>query len=97
MRAFPRFYGGSIPTETANRSLEEIDIIFAKGYVEGISYVKAAEQMPFLTQEQVEQEAVRLGLVDSGSQGGMGEKSIREDSYVDTVDEAYNSDKKKSA
>jgi hypothetical protein len=28
--------------ETAKRSLEEIDIIFAKGYTENISYVKAA-------------------------------------------------------
>ncbi|CAM1503163.1 Fc.00g079390.m01.CDS01 [Cosmosporella sp. VM-42] len=35
--------------ETANRSLEEIAVIFAKGYVEGTSYVKAAEQMSFLT------------------------------------------------
>ncbi|KAF4970583.1 hypothetical protein FZEAL_10003 [Fusarium zealandicum] len=62
--------------ETANRSLEEIDIIFAKGYVEKISYVKAAKELPFLTQEQIEQEAVRLGLVDHASHGVLNEKPV---------------------
>ena len=32
--------------ETAGRSLEEIDIIFARGYVEKVSYVKMAKIMP---------------------------------------------------
>ncbi|KAH8666660.1 sugar transporter [Xylariales sp. PMI_506] len=49
--------------ETAGRSLEEIDIIFAKGYVEKISYVKAAQDLPFLSQEEVESEAIRYGLI----------------------------------
>lgn len=53
--------------ETARRSLEEIDIIFAKGYVENISYVKAAKELPYLTPEEVEQEALRLGLIQTGS------------------------------
>lgn len=51
--------------ETANRSLEEIDIIFAKGNVENMSYVKAAEEMPFLTDAEVEREALRYGLIDT--------------------------------
>lgn len=51
--------------ETANRSLEEIDIIFAKGSVENMSYVKAAKELPFLTDEEVEREALRFGLIDT--------------------------------
>lgn len=51
--------------ETANRSLEEIDIIFAKGSVEKISYVKAAAEMPFLSDAEVESEALRYGLIDT--------------------------------
>lgn len=51
--------------ETANRSLEEIDIIFAKGSVENMSYVRAAEEMPFLTDAEVEREALRYGLIDT--------------------------------
>lgn len=51
--------------ETANRSLEEIDIIFAKGSVENMSYVKAAKEMPFLSDAEVEQEALRYGLIDT--------------------------------
>lgn len=51
--------------ETANRSLEEIDIIFAKGSVEKMSYVRAAEEMPFLSDAEVEREALRYGLIDT--------------------------------
>lgn len=57
--------------ETARRSLEEIDIIFAKGHVEKISMVKAAAELPLLTHEEVEQEALRLGLVQSRAAGAM--------------------------
>ncbi|XXG96862.1 hypothetical protein Hte_003153 [Hypoxylon texense] len=55
--------------ETARRSLEEIDIIFAKGFVEGKSYVRAAEELPLLTPEQVEQEALKYGLIDTAARG----------------------------
>ncbi|KAF7550635.1 hypothetical protein G7Z17_g5571 [Cylindrodendrum hubeiense] len=65
--------------ETANRSLEEIDIIFAKGFVENMSYVKAAKEMPFLSHEEVEQEALRYGLLESISRGAMNEKSPVDD------------------
>lgn len=51
--------------ETANRSLEEIDIIFAKGHVEKMSYVKAAAEMPFLSDAEVESEALRYGLIET--------------------------------
>lgn len=50
--------------ETARRSLEEIDIIFAKGHVENISYVTAAKELPNLQPAEIEEYAVRYGLVD---------------------------------
>ncbi|PLN79661.1 general substrate transporter [Aspergillus taichungensis] len=48
--------------ETANRSLEEIDIIFAKGFTENISYVKASHDLPKLSDEEVEQKAAEYGF-----------------------------------
>lgn len=48
--------------ETAGRSLEEIDIIFAKGYAENISYVKAAEELPFLSESEVLDKACEYGI-----------------------------------
>lgn len=60
--------------ETAGRSLEEIDIIFAKGYCENISYVKAARELPKLTDEQIEQKALEYGFGGIGSRGNDEEK-----------------------
>ncbi|KAK7756223.1 hypothetical protein SLS62_001816 [Diatrype stigma] len=57
--------------ETARRSLEEIDIIFAKGHVEKKSYVQAAKELPLLSDEQVEQEALKYGLIDTAARGAM--------------------------
>jgi hypothetical protein len=51
--------------ETAGRSLEEIDIIFAKGYCEKISYVKASHELPSLTDEEIEQKAIEYGFADA--------------------------------
>ncbi|PBP15736.1 hexose carrier protein [Diplocarpon rosae] len=51
--------------ETRKRSLEEIDLIFAKGYLENMSYVKASYEMPFLTDREVEQMARQYGFGDS--------------------------------
>ncbi len=51
--------------ETAKRSLEEIDIIFAKGNIEKISYIKAAEELPFLGPEEVEAYAIKYGLIET--------------------------------
>lgn len=39
--------------ETSGRSLEEIDLIFAKGYDEKKSYVKAAKELPHLSDSEV--------------------------------------------
>jgi hypothetical protein len=51
--------------ETKYRSLEEIDIIFAKGFVEKTSYVEAAEKLPLLRGADVESYAKRYKLIDS--------------------------------
>ncbi|TPX17693.1 uncharacterized protein E0L32_012020 [Thyridium curvatum] len=56
--------------ETARRSLEEIDIIFAKGYAENISYVKAAEDLPLLSHEEIEVYALKYGLIRDGASQG---------------------------
>ncbi|KAB8227616.1 general substrate transporter [Aspergillus alliaceus] len=48
--------------ETKGRSLEEIDLIFAKGYLEKMSYVQAGKELPYLTDEEVEQVAIQYGF-----------------------------------
>ncbi|KAI9746627.1 MAG: hypothetical protein M1818_000341 [Claussenomyces sp. TS43310] len=60
--------------ETKRRSLEEIDLIFAKGYLENISYVRAAKEMPFLNDHEVDQMARQYGFVDQDDEYRMGEK-----------------------
>lgn len=50
--------------ETAKRSLEEIDIIFAKGYCENIGYVRAARELEFLSDEGIDAKAREYGLVE---------------------------------
>ena len=51
--------------ETAGRTLEEIDVIFALAYTEGKSYVSVANNMPKLSDEEVKAEADRLGLTNA--------------------------------
>ena len=58
--------------ETKKRSLEEIDLIFAKGYLEKISYVKASFDMPFLTDREVEAMAREYGFADSDEEEKVG-------------------------
>ncbi|GAD95889.1 hexose carrier protein [Paecilomyces variotii No. 5] len=48
--------------ETAGRSLEEIDIIFAKGNHEKTSYVTASHNLPKLQDEELEHHAAQYGL-----------------------------------
>lgn len=48
--------------ETAGRSLEEIDIIFAKAYVEKKPAFIVAQELPKLSNQEVEAEGIRLGL-----------------------------------
>ncbi|KAF2742853.1 general substrate transporter [Sporormia fimetaria CBS 119925] len=56
--------------ETKQRSLEEIDIIFAKGYVEKMSYVRAAKELPRLTDAEVQQQARQYGLGEEHEDAG---------------------------
>ncbi|GAA6011496.1 hypothetical protein JCM10207_002639 [Rhodosporidiobolus poonsookiae] len=58
--------------ETAGRSLEEIDVIFARGYVEKVSYVKMAAEMPRLSGAEIEAEYQRLGLGELPQEGAAG-------------------------
>lgn len=37
--------------------------------MENISYVRAAKELPLLTPEQVEQEALKYGLIDTAARG----------------------------
>lgn len=48
--------------ETRGRSLEEIDIVFAKGFVEKMSYVKASHELPMLDDRGVEEHARQYDL-----------------------------------
>ena len=67
--------------ETKQRSLEEIDIIFAKGYAENISYVRAAKELPFLGDEEVEDMALKYRLITErgGGVAGLGMRTASED------------------
>lgn len=60
--------------ETKKRSLEEIDLIFAKGYLEKISYVQASFDLPFLNDREVEAMAREYGFADSDEEHKIGEK-----------------------
>ncbi|OBT70243.1 hypothetical protein VE03_00226 [Pseudogymnoascus sp. 23342-1-I1] len=67
--------------ETKKRSLEEIDLIFAKGYSENISYVRASKELPYLTDAEIENVARSYGFVDEENGGATGiEKSGNESS-----------------
>lgn len=66
--------------ETAGRSLEEIDLIFAKGYTEKMSYVHAAKELPSLDDSHLVSYARDNGYLDgdeeSGSDGSFKEKPV---------------------
>lgn len=47
--------------ETSGRSLEEIDLIFAKGYTEKMSYVRAAKELPSIDENEIERYARQYG------------------------------------
>ncbi|KAF2170546.1 hypothetical protein M409DRAFT_64244 [Zasmidium cellare ATCC 36951] len=57
--------------ETSQRSLEEIDLIFAKGYCEKMNYVRAAKELPRLSDEEVDARAREYGF-SSGSDEEVG-------------------------
>lgn len=53
------------------------DLIFAKGYVEGVSYVKMAKIMPKYSTAEIEAEWQRLGLSDEDRpQSAMGSTAV---------------------
>lgn len=56
--------------ETRKRSLEEIDLIFAKGYLENISYVRASKEMPFLNDTEIDAKAREYGFVSEDEEAG---------------------------
>jgi sugar porter (SP) family MFS transporter len=60
--------------ETKQRSLEEIDLIFAKGFLEKTSYVKASHELPFLTDAEIEGVARRYGFAGEDEEITAGEK-----------------------
>ena len=62
--------------ETAKRSLEEIDLIFAKGYLENISYVKAAKELPYLNDAEVQEMSRQYGFADEDEEYKIGEKGL---------------------
>jgi sugar porter (SP) family MFS transporter len=55
--------------ETAKRSLEEIDLIFAKGHLENMNYVKAAKELPHLDEHGIEQMQRQYGFFDESDAG----------------------------
>ncbi|KAA8649322.1 hypothetical protein EYZ11_011634 [Aspergillus tanneri] len=66
--------------ETSGRSLEEIDLIFAKGYVEKMSYVRAAKELPKLSDEEVERVAMQYGF------GGADQDSVTKNVESDSTE-----------
>ncbi|KAH3943503.1 hypothetical protein HBI56_108100 [Parastagonospora nodorum] len=57
--------------ETKQRSLEEIDLIFAKGHLENMSYVKAAKELPFMDPRGIEQMQRQYGFFDDDGSDGL--------------------------
>lgn len=56
--------------ETRKRSLEEIDIIFAKGHSEKMSYVRAAKELPLMDEDEIERMTIFYGLIEESGRGG---------------------------
>lgn len=69
--------------ETSGRSLEEIDLIFAKGYLENKSYVLAAKELPAMDETEISTYNRQYGMDDTsdeetGSGGDYNEKKSSE-------------------
>ena len=59
--------------ETAGRTLEEIDVIFAKGFSENMSYVRAAKELPKLADDEIDAQAQKYGFSSSDDEAGQTE------------------------
>jgi|TARA_R110002003_G_scaffold279_11_gene18109 sugar porter (SP) family MFS transporter len=64
--------------ETSGRSLEEIDLIFAKGYIEKKSYVLAAKELPMLDDTEIESYSRELGVDMHDEEAGSSDGSFKE-------------------
>ena len=69
--------------ETSGRSLEEIDLIFAKGYLENKSYVVAAKELPIMDDSEISRYNREYGMdetsdEETGSGGDYNEKKSTE-------------------
>ncbi|KAF7592373.1 hypothetical protein BBP40_000357 [Aspergillus hancockii] len=80
--------------ETSGRSLEEIDLIFAKGYLEKMSYVRAGKELPHLTDEEVERVAIQYGF--GGANQPAEEKNTADSDSTESTTVARNSDPEKN-
>jgi hypothetical protein len=69
--------------ETSGRSLEEIDLIFAKGYIEKKSYVTAAKELPQLDDREIAQYSRDLGVDMMDEEAGSSDDSIKEKRRVE--------------
>lgn len=56
--------------ETSGRTLEEIDLIFAKGHDEKISYVHAEQKLPKMTAAEIAAMAREYGVNSSDDEAG---------------------------
>ncbi|KAF2846212.1 general substrate transporter [Plenodomus tracheiphilus IPT5] len=72
--------------ETKQRSLEEIDLIFAKGHLENMSYVKAAKELPFLDPRGIEQMQRQFGFFEDEDSDGVYHESKEKGDEAVVVD-----------
>jgi hypothetical protein len=52
------------------RTLEEIDLIFAKGFLEKMNYVTAAKELPAMNAEEIDAKAREYGFNSSDDEAG---------------------------
>ncbi|KAI5371185.1 putative major facilitator, sugar transporter, major facilitator superfamily [Septoria linicola] len=71
--------------ETSQRTLEEIDLIFAKGYTEKMNYVTAAKLLPRMTQEEIDQRAREYASADSDEEAGSEFKADKDDEKAEST------------
>jgi sugar porter (SP) family MFS transporter len=64
--------------ETSGRSLEEIDLIFAKGYVEKMSYVRAAKELPYMDESDIARTVREYDIADSDVENRSSDGSVKE-------------------
>lgn len=62
--------------ETAGRSLEAVDLMFAKAYDEGKPVYRVAQHMPKMSAAEVEAEAERIGLIEASEDAKIHEAKV---------------------